>query len=357
MRIWIDLSNSPHALLFASISKRLGDDGHEVLVTARNNAQTVELARGHWDEVTTIGGRSLDGRVAKGRGMLRRIAELTAWARRARPDVALSHNSYGQIVAARRLGIRAVTAMDYEHQPANHLAFRLADSILLPAALREAPLRRQGATPRKTRFYDGLKEEIYLGDFEPSPQVLAEVGVRRERDEVLIVARTPPSGALYHRSDNLLFGQILERVCAEPGVSCVTLCRHPEQRRELSALGLESLRLPERAVDARSLLHAADLVVGAGGTMTREAALLGVPTVSIFAGRTPAADRWLERRGALRRLRSIDEMPPLRPRPQRPREPSELRAREELLIAEFVAAVTVETPAKAPLRTSVQAHG
>jgi len=357
VKVWIDLSNSPHAPLFAPISSRLRSDGHQVLVTARDNAQTVELARRHWQDVTVIGGRSLDGRLAKGRGMLQRIGDLTAWARWIRPDVALSHNSYGQIVAARRLSIRAVTAMDYEHQPANHLAFRLASSILLPAALREAALRRQGATPRKVRFYDGLKEEIYLGDFEPSPQVLAEVGVRRQEGDVLVVARTPPAGALYHRSGNPLFGQILEQVRGRPDVNCVALCRHPEQRRELAELKLENLQLPERAVDARSLLHAADLVVGAGGTMTREAALLGVPTVSIFAGRTPAADRWLERRGALRRLHSVADLPPLRPRSRQPRDPSELRARGELLSGEFVDAVAEASATSIPLRTPVHARG
>ncbi len=345
MRIWIDLSNSPHAPLFAPISRRLQDAGHEVLVTARDNAQTVELARQSWETVAVVGGRSLNGRLAKGRGMLQRIGDLADWARQTRPDVALSHNSYGQIVAARRLGIRAVTAMDYEHQPANHLAFRLADSILLPAALRDAQLRRQGATPRKVRFYEGLKEEIYLGDFEPSPQILADIGIEHREGDVLVVARTPPAGALYHRSDNPLFGQILEKVCGRPGVHCVTLCRHPEQRQTLAKLELENLTLPERAVDARSLIHAADLVVGAGGTMTREAALLGVPTVSVFAGRTPAADRWLEQRGALQRLHDIADLPPLQPRPKPPRDPSELWARGELLADEFVDAVA-GTPAR-----------
>lgn len=357
MKVWIDLANSPHAPLFAPISNRLRSNGHEVLVTARDNAQTVELARRSWDAVTVIGGRSLNGRVAKGRGMLQRIGDLTSWARRAQPDVALSHNSYGQIVAARRLGIRTVTAMDYEHQPANHLAFRLASSILLPAALRDAQLRRQGATPRKVRFYDGLKEEIYLGDFEPSPQILADVGIPHREGEILIVARTPPAGALYHRSDNPLFGQILEQVCGRPGVNCVTLCRHPEQRRQLAELELENLTLPEHAVDARSLMHAADLVVGAGGTMTREAALLGVPTVSIFAGRTPAADRWLEQRGALQRLHSIADLPPLQRRPQPPRDPSELRARGEMLAGELVDAVAGASTSEIPLRAPVQVHG
>lgn len=357
MRIWIDLSNSPHAPLFAPISRRLESQGHEILVTARDNAQTVELARGHWADIAVIGGRSHNGRLAKGRAMLRRIADLAAWARRTQPEIALSHNSYGQIVAARRLGIRAVTAMDYEHQPANHLAFRLADTVLLPAALRDAPLRHQGATPAKARFYDGLKEEIYLGDFEPSTEALAEAGVRKDDGDILVIARTPPTGALYHRAGNPLFDQILELACGRPGVTCVALCRHPEQRRELAGLKLESLIVPERAVDARSLLYAADLVVGAGGTMTREAALLGVPTVSIFAGRTPAVDRWLEQRGSLKRLRSVVDLPPLRPRARPPQSPAELRIRGETLIEEFVAEIFDPAAAAAPARASAQAYG
>jgi predicted glycosyltransferase len=345
MRVWIDLANSPHALLFAPISRRLQGDGHEVLVSVRDNAQTVELAREHWDDAVVIGGRSQPGRLAKGRAMLGRVRELTEWARRTAPDVALSHNSYAQLLAARRLRIPAVTAMDYEHQPVNHLAFRLADQILLPAALRGSGVERQGATARKARFYDGLKEEIYLGDFEPDPSVVAELGIDRAAVEVLVVARTPPSGALYHRTDNPLFGQILARIGERADARCVVLCRQPEQRRELAAMDLPNLVVPERAVDARSLLHAADLVVGAGGTMTREAALLEVPTVSVFAGRPAAVDGWLERRELLRRLRAVGDLPPLQPRPREPKQPADLRLRETALIDEFIAATTGERAA------------
>ena len=158
MKVWIDLSNSPHPLLFAPIVGRLESLGHAVRITARDNAQTVELARQRWDDVHVIGGPSMGGRAAKARGMLDRIRELRGWACRERPDVALSHNSYAQIVAASTLGIHTVTAMDYEHQPANHLAFRLAHTVLLPEALSHPSVRRQGATPRKLRFYPGLKE-------------------------------------------------------------------------------------------------------------------------------------------------------------------------------------------------------
>ena len=104
--------------------------------------------------------------------MARRVRDAAAWARREYPDVALSHNSYAQIVAARALRMPVVTAMDFEHQPVNHLAFRLADRVLLPRALRARESSHR-APASKTCWYDGLKEELYLGDFEPDPGTLA----------------------------------------------------------------------------------------------------------------------------------------------------------------------------------------
>ncbi len=94
-----------------------------------------------------------------------------------------------------------------------------------------------------------------------------------------------------------MFIRALQTVAEAPGAQIVALVRHREQRDALAELGLDNLVVPTTAVDSLSLMYAADLVIGAGGTMTREAALLGTPTVSVFAGRTPAVDVWLERHG------------------------------------------------------------
>jgi sulfotransferase family protein/uncharacterized protein DUF354 len=205
-QVWIDLSNSPHALLFAPVASELGRRGHQVLVTARDNAQTAELARQHWPDVEVIGAESPPGRARKVGTLLNRVAGLRRWAKQREPDVALSHNSYAQVVAARSLGIPCVTAMDFEHQPANHLAFRLADSVLVPEAIPAKAIRRQGARDSKLHRYPGLKESIYLGNFAPDPDIVAKLGVEREADEALVVLRTPPSRAIYHRFANPLFG-------------------------------------------------------------------------------------------------------------------------------------------------------
>ena len=340
MKVWIDLSNSPHALLFAPIGRRLEAAGHEVLVTARDNAQTVELAAATWPCAVIIGGESPKGRRAKAAVLTDRVRALRRWAQAERPDVAVSHNSYAQIVAARSLRMRTVTAMDYEHQPANHVAFRLATLVLLPEALRGSNVVRQGAGPRKARFYDGLKEELYLGDFSPDLGVCEALGVHRSQRQRLVVARTAPTRAMYHQFENSLFADTLELLSQQPDVRCVVLPRHPEQRAMLYELGGGRLIVPEHAVDSRSLMAAADLVIGAGGTMTREAALLGVPTLTAFAGEPPTVDVWLEGQGKLQRLTHASQVVPVPTRPRRDLDLDTLRRRSDGLLELFVEAVT-----------------
>ena len=341
MRVWIDLSNSPHPLLFEPVARRMAELGHTTILTARDNAQTVELARQRWPEVTVIGGSTPRGRVNKARTIARRVRALARWARAAAPDVALSHNSYAQAAAARLLRIPVVTAMDFEYQPANHLAFRLAHRILLPAPLDQAVVRGQGASPAKTIRYPGLKEELYLGDFEPDPTVLEKLGLSRTSMRRLVVARTPPDRALYHRFENSIFFDALHHVAAEDGTRCVILTRDAEQRSVIERQGIPNVVAPTTAIDSRALMYEADLVLGAGGTMTREAALLGVPTFSLFAGRAPAVDEWLVERGLLKRLEDVEQLDGALDQPSPRRTIADLKASSEPVV-ELFAQTTLE---------------
>lgn len=338
MKVWIDLHNSPHPLLFAPVIRRLEALGHGVLLTARDNAQTADLARERWPGIAIVGASSPAGRVPKAVAVARRVHGLLRWAVRARPDVALSHNSYAQLLGARVLGIPSVTAMDYEHQPANHLAFRLADRILIPAALPRRLVRQQGASSGKTTSYAGLKEELYLGDFHYDPAVVDRAGVDRARTPTLVVTRPPPSGASYHNFANPVYADALRVLARQPAVCCVVLTRTAAQRDALVGLGLRDFLFPERALDARSLMYAADLVLGAGGTMTREAALLGVPTYTVFAGRRSAVDDALVDQGRLRRLHRAEDLAGVSSRSAAPVGLADLRTRGRGLIETFVEA-------------------
>jgi uncharacterized protein len=307
MRIWIDLANSPHVPLLEPVVGALRGDGHEVLLTVRDHAQTLDLARERWPDAELIGGESPGARLAKGGQIAARAAALARYARRRRPDVAFSHGSYAQLMAARAARVPAATMMDYEHQPANHLSFRLARTVIVPELFPASALRRFGARPGRVLRYPGFKEQLYLADFTPDRRVLDGLGLDLSR--VLVVMRPPPEGALYHQMANHRFDEIAATAAGAERAQVVLLPRSAEQARRYGQL--DGMRIPDRAIDARSLLALADAAVGAGGTMNRESALLGTPTYTAFAGRLAAVDAELMRLGLLHDLRDPGVEPTL----------------------------------------------
>lgn len=310
MRIWIDLGNSPHVPFFRPLIKEFEQRGHHVEITARAFAQTVELARavGLAPEVIgSHGGRSIPGKGAK---LIQRAIGLAAWARGREFDLAVSHNSHEHIVAAWTLGIKAVTLMDYEHHPANHLSFRLASRVIVPDCFPEEALRRCGARNEKVRRYHGIKEDVYLADFVSDQDFIRKLrAMNITESEVLVIARAPASFALYHRMEDDLFDQVLEKVSLHDNVKVILLARIESQRASLAAHHrAENIIFPTEALPGSDLIAAADLVVSAGGTMNREAAALGVPAVTTFAGKWAAVDEKLVRDGRLKRLRTLKDL-------------------------------------------------
>lgn len=301
MRIWIDLANSPHVPFFRSLANEFIRRNHEVVVTARDFAETVKLAEAAGFTPQVIGGHGGGKLSGKAGNLVQRAMALARWARGRELDLALSHNSYSQILAARALSLRTVTLMDYEHQPANHLAFRLASRVIVPRGFPEAALTRFGTAPGKVRRYEGIKEDVYLADFQSDPEFqsqLRSLGI--DSSEVLVTVRPPASEALYHRFENELFDQLLKRLCEAPAVKVVLLPRNESQRKTYSAQG--NLIVPPSPLDGSNLIAASDLVVSAGGTMNREAAALGIPAASIYLGEWAAIDEQLVHEGRLRRI-------------------------------------------------------
>jgi uncharacterized protein len=318
MRVWIDLTNSPHVLVMRPVIEVLEEDGHEVQVTARDFAQTLGLLERLQIAHTVIGRHRGERLGAKALGLAARSAALARWAvgegrRSAAPartggavlgpppfDVALGHGSNDITVAAFALRIPSATMFDYEWATVQHnVNCRLAKAVVVPDAIPPERLHRYGAKG-KIRAYEGLKEEYYLADFEPDPEVLAELALDPARP--IVVVRTPPEVSLYHRFENDLFTRVLQRLraAAGEGVQPVVLPRVASQRAALAAV--EGFVVPERAMDAQSLIAYADLVISAGGTMNREAVALGTPVCTTFEGRPGAVDERLIAEGRLRRL-------------------------------------------------------
>ena len=327
MRVWVDMTAPAHVLVFRPLMALLRERGAEVEVTARDYAQTLQLLELHGIEAEIFGSHGGRSRMGKARALTSRLGVLRRWAKGRGFDAALAHGSHELTITARRLGVPSSTTFDYEFAWLQHqLGCRAASYVVVPDAIPPERLERYGVRAPKLRQYPGLKEEYYLADFEFDRTVLEELGLDSSR--TLVVVRTPPDVSLYHRRSNPLFPQVLAHLGRQEDVHVVVLPRTAEQGAYVRALDLPALVVPERAVDAQSLIGLSDLVVSAGGTMNREAAALGVPVYTTFGGRLGGVDEELMRqrrlvpltdpRALVLRKRDPDSTPRIR------REPAEM---------------------------------
>jgi len=300
MRVWIDMTAPAHPVVLRPVIARLRARGHDVTVTARDYAQTIELLERFGIPHQVIGSHA-------GASRIRKLISLLARTRRMRRegkagfDLAIAHGSNELPIAAATLGIPAADMFDYEWATQQHnIGCRLARRVVTPEAIPPERLARYGVDSRKLAQYPGLKEEYYLADFEPDERVLDDLAL--DRDRVLVIVRPPPDVSLYHRKSNRIFPLVLDHLGHRDDVQAVVVPRTGAQREQVRRLGYPSLVVPDRAVDAQSLIALADLVVSAGGTMNREAVALGTPVYSTYGGRLGGVDEWLMREGRLRPL-------------------------------------------------------
>ena len=295
------MSAPAHVLFFRPLIPRLEARGHEVEVTARDYTQTLELLRLHGIRHRSFGSHGGRRRSAKVVALARRSAAMAAFGRGRSFDLAVGHGSNDLALGAAALRIPAVNIHDYEYAvEQHHVGFRLARRAITPDSIPPSRLARYGARPPKLVQYPGLKEDYYLADFEPDAGVLDRLALDRQR--VIVVLRPPPDVSTYHRKANPLFPQLLSYLGSRDDVQTVVLPRTPAQRHFVEGLQLDSLVVPDHAVDAQSLIALADLVVSAGGTMNREAVALGTPVYTTFGGRLGGVDEALMREGRLRPL-------------------------------------------------------
>jgi uncharacterized protein len=307
VRIWIDITNSPHVLFFEPIIRDLTDGGHEVFVTARDYAQTLPLLDKKQIDYALIGRHRGASTGAKAIGFVSRSTQLTAFAALKRFDVAFSHNSNDLSVAAWALGLPHMIVHDYEHAKLSYrVNTRLAQRILVPEAIPTAAIVAHGAKATNVGHFPGLKEHVYLEPDSPGEDLRASLGANKR--SVLVVVRPPATMSAYHRFENELFDAVLEDIGSHKNVIAVVLPRTPEQGAKIAAKLPANAKIPEHVLDAPSLLRSADLVISAGGTMNREAAVLGTPAYTIFAGEQGAVDDDLIVRGLLTRAEKAEDI-------------------------------------------------
>lgn len=323
--IWIDLDNSPHVPLFVPVIKRYRDEGVCVILTARDFAQTVDLLEraGLKGEFEVVGKHYGKNKFKKVFGLLIRAQELVAYIQTVMKNgiqigVALSHGSRSMVLAAKWLNLPVITMYDYEFTE-TFIFNKFSDKVLVPEKIPDETLTQIGLSPKKRVKYSGYKEELYLRHYEADwhflESVAQENGIKIDRNKIIVTLRPPASAANYHneKSERLL-QKLIEKLLSQQDVFTFILPRTAEQKEELSKhireknYSRESFLIPEKAINGLDLAFHSDLLISGGGTMNREAALLGVPVYSIFAGKQGALDRDMEARGVIKFIRSENDI-------------------------------------------------
>ncbi len=321
--IWVDLDNSPHVPLFAPLIKHYRESGVEVILTARDHSQTLELLelQGLTGTFEVIGRHYGKSKLQKIRGLFARAKQLVSYIKTVHRSgtnipVAVSHGSRSMVLAAKWLRIPVITMYDYEFTETT-IFNKFSDKVLVPERIPDSVLDGIGLSSSKRVKYPGIKEELYVRNFQPNRDLRSEY-VRLFGDDpskwTTVVLRPPASTANYHSemSDNL-FLELLRRLVTSPKVFTFIVPRTKEQGEMIRKTIIDvnswaSALILENAIDGLDLVFFADLLISGGGTMNREAALLGIPVYSIFAGRQGALDAQMEKEGLITFIRTEEDI-------------------------------------------------
>jgi len=298
-KIWIDLDNSPHVPFFAPIIEELEKSGYSVLVTARDCFQVCELAELLHLNYRRVGRHYGKNTAWKLAGLWWRAMQLAPCVLQNKPQLAISHGSRSQLVAASMLHIPSVTIADYEFAKIWMLVH--PTWVITPEVI---PSNSIPFPEDRVLKYPGIKEDVYVPKFKPDPSALASLGLATTSDIVVLI-RPPATEAHYHRPESdELFAAVLNFLGTKPAVRMILLPRNEHQAaairskwNSLHATG--QIVIPNRVTDGLNLIWHSDLVISGGGTMNREATALGVPVYSIFRGEIGAVDRYLASVGRL----------------------------------------------------------
>lgn len=290
MKIWIDITNSPHVNFFAGMIEQLKNE-HELLITCRPLSNTIDLLKLKGIKFTVVGRHYGGGQLKKAIGFPVRIMQLVLFLLSKRPDVAISHSSFYSPVVARILGVRSIYINDNEHAIGNRISFLCASTVMVPEFLSMDSVCRQWCNPKKVIRYPGVKEGIYLADVEGT----CVTGNKSDKPEIFIRPE-PWTAQYYHGAVNFMDDLIIElkekyRILLMPRGG-----RQAEYYRKDPFRGVE---IPAEPMTLTEVATRCSLFIGAGGTMTREAAVLGIPTISVYQDELLAVDKYLIKEGYL----------------------------------------------------------
>ena len=270
MKIWFDLSNSPHIPLFSAMIKDLMKE-HEVIITCRPLANTIDLLDLHGFTYTVVGKHYGGKFSAKLFGFPVRVWQLYKFLRKQKIQMAIYQSTFHSPITAWLLRVPVIYMNDNEHAMGNIPSFVFASKILIPEFLDPKKAQKQWARKSKIIQYPGVKEGIYLWN--------AEITHVPTSEKKIFIRPEPWIAQYYKGALNFMDEMILY---LKDKVQVVLLPRGKEQAKHYEQEKFSGVVVQSKALSLEEIAGKCRLFIGAGGTMTREMAVLGVPTISVY---------------------------------------------------------------------------
>jgi len=288
MNIWIDFINSPQVSFFEPLVEELTKQGHVFILTCRDSANTVQLIEQRKWPHKVVGDKVEKSIFRKLLIFPIRILRLRKYLKDKNIDVAICQSSFYLPLTAKMLGIPSLYTNDNEHALGNIPSFFFATKILVPENLSLEKVRKQGAKPSKTYQYPGIKEGVYLW-----VKGLRIINERKNIDvgNQAIYIRPEPQTAQYYSGKLNFLDDILIALANEYKV--VILVRDKNQLQHYSQEKFENIEVPKEPIPFEKVALNCLMFIGAGGSMTREMSMIGIPTISVYQGELLDVDNFL----------------------------------------------------------------
>ncbi len=301
VKIWFDISNSPHVMMFHDMINELKEKGFDVIITSRPLANTLDLLDQKGLEHAVVGEHYGKNLFMKFFGYPIRCFQLYRFLKNKHLDAAIAQSSFHSPLVAWMLGIPSIYTNDNEHAIGNVAGLFFAKKLYFPESMnRKSILFMLPGMKRKTVIYPGIKESIYLWRKMDGKKHFT----KKTSVPFNIYLRPEPRTAQYYKGGENFLDKTINELKRENHV--VVLSRDKKQLAHYHEDQFKGVDVPDRPIRMERILKDCDLFIGAGGSMTREIAIMGIPTISVYQDELLGVDKYLIDKGYMSHVKNLE---------------------------------------------------
>jgi len=279
LKIWFDVLTPKQVLFFEPMIKRLRKK-HRVICTSRQYREVNQLAKMRKMNLIFVGRHGGSERSKKLKASLDRMIELTKIIKKFSPDVAVSFCSPEATRISFGLGIKHIAFCDSPHAEAvMKISIPLLDRLLIPWIISKNEFSKYGISAKKITSYKAIDASVIIKNKSNNSTLKKFKDMKKKT----ILIRPYESQASYANYKETSMISIIQQISKLSNYNVLLLARNFEQIKKLKTKFGKKIRVLNKVVDNNEILSFTDVFVGSGGTMTAEAALRGIPTISYNA--------------------------------------------------------------------------